>query len=119
MPKEPVPVEQAMFIVFFDWDKHNIAGGANDVLDAVAQEVTNRDDVNSVVIVGHTDSSGASAYNRKLSEKRAKAVHDGLIARGLTADMIRIEARGENDLLVKTPDNVREPANRRAQITLE
>lgn len=119
MPKEPVPVEQAMFIVFFDWDKHNITGGANDVLDAVAQEVTNRDDVKSVVIVGHTDSSGASTYNKKLSKKRAQAVHDGLIARGLSADMIRIESRGENDLLVKTPDNVREPANRRAQITLE
>lgn len=120
MPKgEAVPVEQAMFIVFFDWDKHNITAGANDVLDAVAQEVKNRADVKGIVIVGHTDSSGSTAYNDKLSLKRANAIKDGLVARGIAAELIRVEARGESDLLVKTPDNVREPANRRGQITLE
>jgi OOP family OmpA-OmpF porin len=116
---EAVPVDQAMFIVFFDWDKHNISAGANDVLDAVAQEVTNRKDVKGIVIVGHTDSSGSTAYNDKLSMKRANAIRDGLVSRGVAADMIRVEARGESELLVKTADNVREPANRRGQITLE
>lgn len=120
MPKgEAVPVEQAMFIVFFDWDKYNISAGANDVLDAVAQEVKNRADVKGLVIVGHTDSSGATQYNDKLSLKRANAIKDGLVARGVAEGLIRVEARGESDLLVKTPDNVREPANRRGQITLE
>lgn len=120
MPKgEAVPVEQAMFIVFFDWDKFNISAGANDVLDAVAQEVKNRQDVKGLVIVGHTDSSGSEQYNNKLSMKRATAVRDGLVARGVPESLVRVEARGESDLLVKTPDNVREPANRRAQITLE
>ncbi|MDF3025525.1 MAG: OmpA/MotB domain protein, partial [Alphaproteobacteria bacterium] len=70
-------------------------------------------------IIGHTDSSGSTNYNEKLSVKRANAVRDGLIARGLSAEMVRVESRGESDLLVKTADNVREPANRRAQITLE
>ncbi|HYD19661.1 MAG TPA: OmpA family protein, partial [Patescibacteria group bacterium] len=116
---EPVPVEQAMFIVFFDWDKYNISAGANDVLDAVAQEIKNRQDVRGITIVGHTDSSGSNGYNDKLSMRRANAVRDGLIARGISADMVRVEARGETDLLVKTADGVREPANRRAQITLE
>ena len=120
MPKgDAVPVEQAMFIVFFDWDKNNITAGANDVLDAVAQEVKNRADVKGLVIVGHTDSSGSTQYNDKLSVKRANAIKDGLVARGVAETMIRVEARGESDLLVKTPDNVREPANRRGQITLE
>jgi OOP family OmpA-OmpF porin len=114
-----VPVEQAMFIVFFDWDKHDISAGANDVLDAVAQEVKNRQDVKGIVIVGHTDSSGSNQYNDRLSLRRANAVRDGLVARGVTEGMVRVEARGESDLLVKTEDNVREPANRRAQITLE
>lgn len=116
---EPVPVEQAMFIVFFDWDKYNITAGANDVLDAVAQEIKNRKDVHQLNIVGHTDSSGSEKYNDKLSMRRANAVRDGLIARGIPAEMIAVEGRGENDLLVKTADGVREPANRRAQITLE
>lgn len=116
---EPVPVEQAMFIVFFDWDKFNISAGANDVLDAVAQEIKNRKDVHGISVVGHTDSSGTTRYNDKLSAKRATSVREGLVARGVPADMIRVESRGENDLLVKTADGVREPANRRAQITLE
>ena len=120
MPKgEAVPLEQAMFIVFFDWDKFNISAGANDVLDAVAQEIKGRQDVHGVVIVGHTDSSGSETYNDKLSMKRAKAVRDGLVARGIDAKLARTEAHGEKDLLVKTADDVREPANRRAQITLE
>lgn len=118
-PAEPVPVEQAMFIVFFDWDKFNITAGANDVLDAVAQEIKNRQDVRGLNIVGHTDSSGSENYNSKLSMKRANAVRDGLIARGIPASMVAVEGRGESDLLVKTADGVREPANRRAQITLE
>jgi len=116
---EPTPVEQAMFIVFFDWDKYNVSAGANDVLDAVAQEIKNRKDVHGLTIIGHTDSSGGNKYNDKLSLKRANSVRDGLVARGVSADMIHVEARGETDLLVKTADNVREPANRRAQITLE
>lgn len=120
MPKgAPVPVEQAMFITFFDWNKHNISAGAGDVLDAVAQEIKGRKDVKGVVVIGHTDTSGGIAYNKKLSLKRANAVRDGLVSRGVVASLVRVEGRGKSDLLVKTPDNVREPANRRAQITLE
>ena len=116
---EPVPVQQAMFIVFFDWDKSNISAGANDVLDAVAQELKSRKDVKGLHIIGHTDSSGSEKYNDKLSMRRANAVKKGLEARGIPKDMVTVEGRGEHDLLVKTADGVREPANRRAQMTLE
>jgi OmpA-OmpF porin, OOP family len=116
---EPVPVQQAMFVVFFDWDKSNISAGANDVLDAVAQEIKSRKDVHGINIVGHTDSSGTEKYNDKLSMRRATAVKKGLTARGIPVSILNIEGRGEHDLLVKTADGVREPANRRAQVTLE
>lgn len=120
MPKgEPVAVEQAMFIVFFDWDKNDITASANDVLDAVAQEIRSRKDINGIVVVGHTDTSGGVAYNKKLSLRRAEAVKNGLVARGVDAAKLRVEGRGKTDLLVQTADGVREPANRRAQITLE
>jgi len=120
MAKGPeAPVEQAMFVVFFDWDKYNLSSGANDVLDAVAAELKARKDVKGIVVVGHADTSGPAKYNLRLSLKRAKAIQSGLVARGVPADLVRTEGRGEEDLLVKTPDNVREPANRRGQITLE
>lgn len=117
--RTPVPLEQALFLVFFDWDKSDLTGGANDVIDAIVKEVMSRDDVNKIKINGHTDSSGGDRYNDKLSKKRAEAVRDALVARGIDPTMVVVEASGEKDLLVKTADNVREPANRRAQISLE
>ncbi len=116
---EVVPLEQAMYLVFFDWNKSSITTGAKDVLDAVVAEVKGREDVTTIVVRGHTDSSGSSKYNDKLSMKRAHAVRDALIVRGLSKDLVRVEAKGETDLLVATKDDVREGANRRAQITFE
>jgi len=51
--------------------------------------------------------------------KRANAVREGLVARGVDAAMISVTGRGETELLVDTADDVREPANRRVQITFE
>lgn len=117
--RTPVPLDQALFLVFFDWDKSDLTSGANDVIDAIVKEVMSRDDVNAIKINGHTDSSGSDRYNDKLSKKRAESVRDALVARGIDPTMVVIDASGEKDLLVKTADNVREPANRRAQISLE
>ncbi len=116
---EPVKLEEALFIVFFDWDKSNLSGSADEVIDAVVSEIQKRGDVSNIVITGHTDSSGAQTYNQRLSMKRANTVKSALESRGIEGDMIRVEAKGENDLLVQTDDNVREPANRRVQISLE
>lgn len=112
------PLHEAEFLVFFDWDKYSLSGGAHDVLDTVSQEIKLRGDVKRVVIVGHTDTSGSEKYNKNLSIKRANAVRAAL-ARDLPDQKIRVEGRGETDLLVKTTDNVREQQNRRAEITLE
>lgn len=117
-PAEPMTPDDAMYLVFFDFDKSDIGAGGQNVLDAVAQEVQGRN-VNAVSIVGHTDSSGPNSYNNKLAMRRANAVRDALITRGVDASLIRVEGRGEDELLVQTADGVREPANRRAQITFE
>ncbi len=61
----------------------------------------------------------AEKHNDKLSMRRANAVKKALIARGIPVTMVSVEGRGKHDLLVKTADGVREPANRRAQMTLE
>ena len=115
---EPMKPEDAMYLVFFDWDKSEIGAGGQNVVDAVGQEIKSRS-LNAVSVVGHTDSSGPNAYNDKLALRRANAVRDALTNRGVDAALIRVDGRGENELLVKTADDVREPANRRAQITFE
>ena len=71
-----------------------------------------------VTIVGHTDTSGASAYNQRLSARRASVVSDALQARGVDAEAIDTAGRGEDDLAKATRDGVREPLNRRSEVTI-
>ncbi len=114
-PSKPMAAENAMYLIFFDWDSYKLSPSTFSVLDAVAQEIA-KNPPQQVNIIGHADTSGPKSYNDRLAFKRAGAVRDALIERGISADMIFIESRGENDLLVKTADNIREPANRRANI---
>lgn len=117
-PNAPMKPENAMYLVFFDFDQSTLDAGAQSVLDSVAQEVKARS-INAVNVVGHADTSGSKAYNRKLAMRRANAIKDALTQRGVNPDMIRVESRGEEQLLVDTADGVREPANRRGEITFE
>lgn len=114
-----IPIDEAMFLVFFDFDKSAVVASGMDVIDAVAQEIQNRSDITTVVITGHTDTSGPDAYNQRLSKKRAEAAKASLVEKGISADLIRIDAMGEKSQLVSTPNNTREPANRRAEIRFE
>lgn len=117
-PNAPMEVENAMYLVFFDWDQSTLGPGAQSVLDAVAAEVSKRS-LTSINVVGHADKSGPNDYNQKLAQRRANAVRDALVQRGINASMINISSRGEDEPLVETADNVREPANRRAQISFQ
>lgn len=112
----PMAAEDAVYLVFFNWDKFDLGSGALNVLDAVVDEV-NKNPPNAINVVGHADTSGAQDYNQRLAFRRANAVKDALVQRGIDPAMIVVDARGENELLVATPDNVREPANRRVNIS--
>ncbi len=115
-PSQPLEAENAMYLVFFDWDKNGLTSSALNVLDAVAGEVSQNPPA-SVNVVGHTDTSGAATYNKRLAFRRANAVKDALVERGVPADIVMVDAMGENELLVSTNDDVREPANRRVNIS--
>lgn len=49
----------------------------------------------NVVVVGYTDRIGSDAYNKKLSEERARSVANFLVKKGLTASNVGIEGRGK------------------------
>ena len=61
---------------------------------AVDEEVVavRRQQSGLVTVVGHTDSSGADAYNQQLSQRRAESVQQFLVSQGI--DRSRLEARG-------------------------
>ena len=115
---EPLNVQDAMYLVFFDFDKSNINQGASNVIDTVMNEIKAQN-IQTIRIVGHTDTSGSDAYNQKLSKRRAEAVKAQLVQIGVPAAQITTDNRGESDLLVQTQDGIREPANRRSVITFE
>lgn len=72
---------------------------------------------NSLIdVYGHTDTTGSTAINQRLSEDRARNVANYLIGRGVAASRIRWLGYGETQLKVQTADNVNEPLNRRVEI---
>ncbi|PQA88601.1 OmpA family protein [Hyphococcus luteus] len=110
-------LEPIDFTVYFDYDKSNLTPQASTLVqEAAARALEN--DIETVVVAGNTDTSGSSAYNQALSERRARTVRDALIANGVPADRITLEAYGETNLAKPTPDGVREPLNRRSDVTI-
>lgn len=118
--KEPPPMvpEEALYLVFFNWDSAELSSGARNVIEAIAEEVA-KNTPSQVIINGHADTSGDADYNKKLAFKRATSVRDALIALGVSADLMSVDSRGEEELLVDTSDNVREPANRRVNVSFK
>lgn len=72
-----------------------------------------------VNVIGHTDTEGSNEYNVKLSLKRAYKVKDLISAKNMDLQNLKVESYGENDLLIKTADNVSEPKNRRVEILIK
>ena len=65
-PSEPMKVEDAKYIVFFDFDKSNLNGGAQSILDAAAEEAKSRS-LTAVNVVGFTDTSGSDDLGKSKS----------------------------------------------------
>ena len=105
------------YLIFFDFDKSNITPEANKILSTLYK------DAKKAVrawyhITGHADRSGTDAYNMALSKRRAEAAKAQLVRMGVPAKNISIDYKGEREPLVRTPDGVREPQNRRDEIRL-
>ncbi|SAK75131.1 OmpA family protein [Caballeronia ptereochthonis] len=76
----------------FDTDESVIREGQSSTLDRVAQVL--KRSMRPILIEGHTDNEGSLGYNRKLSEARAEAVAQALIARGVPAERITTKGMG-------------------------
>jgi len=71
----------------------------------------------SVSVTGHTDAIGAETNNMVLGQKRADAVRDELVNKGVPAEIILTSSMGESQL--KVPTQAAEAQNRRAEIQFE
>ena len=104
-----------VYIVFFAWDRSVITPVSQTILENAANDFANGE-ASRIILAGHADTSGTEAYNDGLSERRARTVAAALQALGVDAGSIDVEWYGENDLRVETPDDTREPQNRRVEI---
>lgn len=71
-----------------------------------------------VEITGYTDSSGPAAYNQKLSERRAQAVADYLIAAGIDADRFTVKGMGEENPVADNSTHEGREKNRRVEVVV-
>ncbi|MDB5395184.1 MAG: hypothetical protein JWM91_2690 [Rhodospirillales bacterium] len=104
------------YLVFFDFNKSDLTTQA---ITIVGQAATNAGPakVTQLEVTGHTDTVGSDGYNMRLSRRRAESVAAELEKDGIPASEIAIFAKGKRDLLVPTADGVKEPQNRRVQIS--
>jgi len=107
----------ANYIVYFGFDRTNLTDRAREVIDEVVAGVQQMG-ATSLSVVGHTDTVGSVEYNQGLSERRARRVGDALVERGIPASSMVLAGRSKLEPAVDTGDQVREPLNRRVEITL-
>src|SRR6266851_1553469 len=110
-------------VVYFAWDRYDLLNPRETdrkqtvdaqaaALDLMVRQVQTIKPAR-IDVIGRADASGPEDYNYGLSECRARSVADALKARGAPAGIdVRIIPLGKTDLIVPTPDGVRDPANR-------
>ncbi len=94
------PAQAVGFNIAFKFDSTEMVGNYRDVLDQVAAMMKSESVSGQVLVVeGHTDFVGDAAYNRGLSERRAEAVKNYLVARGVESRRLQVEGKGMTELL--------------------
>lgn len=84
-----------------------------DVVDLLQSEPDKR-----IRIEGHTDSTGPANVNMRISQQRAEAVRDQLVAMGIAADRIRAVGMGEDFPIASNEDTDGRSRNRRVDVIL-
>jgi OOP family OmpA-OmpF porin len=101
----------------FDYNKWDIKPEYYSSLDQVVR-VLEMNPTIKVELHGHTDSIGSDAYNLQLSQKRANAVRDYLVAKGISADRVTAKGMGEADPIASNETPEGRARNRRVELNV-
>lgn len=93
-PPPPPPVNKDI-IVYFGTDLTKLDDEDMGKLDILADQLLKSEDA-TIIAAGHTDNTGSENYNQGLSERRARAVKDYLVGKGVAEERITIKGFGEN-----------------------
>jgi len=112
-----LPERPAHFILYFRGNTTELTPESRALLPQALAEAGRRPAA-EIAVVGHTDREAPADYNARLALRRARAIRDQLVALGAKPEAIEVSSHGEANPLVPTPDGVREPRNRRVEITI-
>lgn len=113
-----VPEQQKITLnadVLFDFDKSNLRPEGRQELDEVVQKMQGME-LEVIIAIGHTDSIGTNEYNQKLSVRRAESVKNYLTSKGVPADRIYTEGKGETQPVATNATREGRQQNRRVEI---
>ncbi|RME39077.1 MAG: VWA domain-containing protein [Deltaproteobacteria bacterium] len=101
----------------FDFDKADIKPEFKDDLDRAAAFIKKHSQVPYILIAGHTDHTGDAAYNQKLSEDRARAVRDYLVANyGIDGKRLLVKGYGKSRPVATNKTKEGRYQNRRVEV---
>ncbi len=117
-PAAPVAVASKVTYAadaFFDFDKSVLKPQGRATLDELVTKIKGLN-IEAIISTGHTDSIGTDAYNQKLSVRRANAVKNYLVSKGVAADRIYVEGKGEKQPVASNKTREGRAKNRRVEI---
>ncbi len=124
MAPKPVPKAETappparvpnLFLLYFTFDNDKLTAAGETVVDAAvmsARKIRTAD----FAVTGHAGRVGPDEYNMELSLRRANAVREALVARGINPARISVAGQVEFDLTVATSEDVSEPTDRRVDM---
>lgn len=103
--------------VLFDTNSYTLKPGAYSEIDRLARVLVNYPQTR-VRVEGHTDSTGSLQYNQMLSERRAMAVRDALVQRGVDPRRIEVVGYGPSQPIATNATEAGRQMNRRVTVVI-
>jgi len=114
----PAPVSEKVTFAadaFYDTGKSVLKADAKAKLDDLVSKTAGVN-LEVIIAVGHTDSDGSDAYNQKLSVARAESVKAYLVSKGVEANRVYTEGKGEKSPVADNKTKEGKAKNRRVEI---
>lgn len=111
------PEKPVTYLIYFKSGGTEITAESRQTIPEILKTIRDRNST-EISVSGHTDSVGSVEFNRFLSLNRARAVASILVSQGVGKENVEITYHGKENQLVRTPDGVAEPRNRRVEITI-
>lgn len=108
-PSDLLPYE-----IYFDWDKSDVDYKFLPQLKDISEKALSSKE--TIIIQGHTDTSGDENYNKELSNRRAVAVAKIIESYGIPSEKIILQAMGSSEPKIPTKAGVKKAENRRVVI---